>query len=169
MVKLDFGCGNNCKEGFEGVDIRDFGQKYVIDLRQPWPWEDNSVEEAYASHFVEHLDANERVYFVNELYRVMAPGAKCLMITPHWASNRAYGDLTHKWPPVSEMWFFYLAKAWRDVHAPHNDVLYTCDFDATWYYTVDGSLNGRNAVYIENAVRWYKEAALDTIATLIKR
>ena len=95
-LKLDLGCGKNPKEGFEGVDSRDFGQPHTLDLRKPWPWADGSVEEAHSSHFVEHLTGAERIHFVNELHRVLVPGGKAQIIVPHWASCRAYGDLTHQ-------------------------------------------------------------------------
>jgi SAM-dependent methyltransferase len=169
MVKLDLGCGKNPKEGFEGVDIRDFGQKHILNIGvAKWPWEDASVEEVHCSHFVEHLTAAERIHFVNELHRVLIPGGKCSLIVPHWNSNRAYGDLTHQWPPVSEMWFYYLAKSWRESQAPHNDA-YTCDFDATWGYSLHPSLNIRNTDYQSHAMQFWKEACQDIIATLVKK
>ena len=168
VVKLDFGCGKNPKEGFEGVDIRSFGQKHTVDLTKKWPWKDASVDEAHCSHFVEHLEAEERIHFVNELYRVLKPEAKCQVITPHWASCRAYGDLTHKWPPVSEFWFYYLSKEWRATNAPHNDG-YSCDFSVTWGYNMNPALAQRNTDYQANAISWWKEAAQDIIATFVKK
>lgn len=171
MRRLDLGCGKNKRKDGEwiGVDSRDFdGVDVVHDLTQPWPWEDNSVDEAHSSHFVEHLTAEQRVHFVNELYRVLKPGAKAAIIVPHWASCRAYGDLTHRWPPVSEFWFYYLSKAWRADNAPHNDG-YTCDFDATWGYGMRQDLAIRNAEFQQFAMANYKEAILDIHATLIKR
>lgn len=167
-LKLDLGSGKNTREGFEGVDSRDFGQKHIADLRKPWPWKDSIVEEAHSSHFVEHLTAPERINFVNELYRVLIPGGKCQVITPHWASNRAYGDLTHQWPPVSEMWFYYLDKNWREQNAPHND-FYTCDFLATWGYSLHQNIVPRNQEYQQHALQFFKEAAQDIICTLTKR
>src|SRR6185436_17526269 len=92
LLKLDFGCGKSVREGFEGVDVRPFGQKWTIDLTKRWPWADSSVEQANASHFLEHLKPKERVHFVNELFRVLTPGGKCQVVTPHWASGRAFGD-----------------------------------------------------------------------------
>jgi SAM-dependent methyltransferase len=168
QLKLDFGCGKNVREGFDGVDVRDFGQKHTVDLTKKWPWKDGSVDEANASHFVEHLKPVDRIHFVNELHRVLKPGGKCQVITPHWASNRAYGDLTHEWPPVSEFWFFYLNAEWRKTNAPHND-FYTCDFDIVAVYSMNPALNGRNQEYMQNAISWWKEAALDTVATFTKK
>lgn len=167
-LKLDLGCGMNLQAGFAGVDVRDFGQEYVCNLTAPWPWDDDSVDEAHTSHFVEHLNARERIHFVNELYRVLKPGAKCSLIVPHWASCRAYGDLTHQWPPVSEFWFYYLSKAWRAGNAPHNDE-YRCDFEATWGYSLRADIQARNPEFQQYAVTNFKEAVQDIIATLTKR
>ena len=168
-MKLDLGCGKNKKDGFIGVDSRDFeGVDQIVDLTGPWPWEDGSVDEVHCSHFVEHLTAPQRIHFVNELYRVLKPEGKAQVITPHWASTRAYGDLTHQWPPVCEMWFYYLSKDWRAVNAPHNDQ-YTCDFAATWGYSLHSELLPRNQEFQNFALSFYKEAAQDIFATLVKR
>lgn len=127
-LKLDLGCGKNKQPGFVGVDAISFdGVDLAWDLRQIWPWADNSVDEVHSSHFVEHLTGQERIFFFNELYRVMKPGTQARIITPSWSHERAYGDPTHQWPPVCGWTYFYLNKAWRDVNAPH--VGYDCDFD----------------------------------------
>ena len=169
LVKLDFGCGINKRPGFLGVDCRKFnGVDIVADLRQPWPWKDSGVEEAYTSHFIEHLTAAERIHFVNELYRVLIPGGKCQVIVPSWSSCRAYGDLTHQWPPVSEFWFYYLNQEWRAINAPHNDS-YVCDFDVTWAYSLHNEIAPRNQEYQMHALMFWKEAAQDILATFISR
>jgi len=175
-LRLDFGCGPNKREHFKGVDALPFvGVDFVVDLtKTPWQWDDNSVTEAHASHFVEHLTAMQRIGFVNELYRVLIPGGTCQVITPHWASCRAYGDPTHQWPPLSEFWFFYLNKEWRMQNAPHTDAKhlpggFDCHFDATWGYSLRADLTVRNQEYQQMAIQNYKEVCLDTIATLTKK
>jgi hypothetical protein len=173
LLKLDFGCGPNKRENFHGVDSTAFaGVDTVLDLtKTPWPWDDNSVAEAHASHFVEHLTQWQRVAFFNELYRVLVPNGTCQMIVPHWASCRAYGDPTHQWPPWSEFAFYYLKKDWRMANAPHSDVSirpdgFSCDLEATWGYTMRPDLTVRNQEYQQFAMANYKECILDTIATL---
>ena len=88
-MRLDLGCGKNPREGFVGVDVRDFGQEIVCDLRGTWKWEDASVDEVNCSHFVEHLTGAERVNFFNELYRVMKPKATAFIVTPNWSRKPA--------------------------------------------------------------------------------
>jgi SAM-dependent methyltransferase len=175
LLKIDLGCGKNKKEGFLGVDSISFpGVDIVADLRQPWPWKDNEVDEAHCSHFLEHLTADERIHFVNELDRVLKPGGKCTLICPHWKSCRAYGDPTHVWPPVSEFWFYYLSKEWRKANAPHTDSEirtpgFKCDLECTWGYGLDPSLLVRNVEYQQHAMKFYTEATPDIIGTLKKK
>lgn len=174
-IKLDLGCGKNKKEGFIGVDRRKFdGVDVVTDLLKKWPWKDATVEEIHMSHSLEHFSGVERVQVFNEMYRVMQKGAKATIITPNWASNRAYGDFTHQWPPVTEMLFNYLNKAWRTANAPDNDIEwnaqgYNCDFDNTGGYFMHPHLQGRNQEYQNHALTFWKEAAQDILTTLTKR
>lgn len=178
VLKLDFGCGPNPKPGFEGVDRYPFDGKvkWVFDLssKERWPWKDSSVDEAHASHFIEHLTNLggkwERVWFFNELYRVLKPGAGCLLIFPHWASNRYYGDPTHK-EPFSEMGFFYLSREWRLAQAPHTDASvnpdgYSCDFEANWGYNLHPVMNQRSGEWQQFAASHYLEVRQDIIATV---
>lgn len=175
-MKLDIGCGKNKKAGFIGVDQYPMeGVDMVMNVAaDPWPWEDGSVEEVHCSHFLEHLTGKERVKFMNELCRVMKQGAKATIITPHWASNRAYGDFTHQWPPVSEMLWYYLDADWRKTQAPHNDAQwnpdgYTCNFSATWGYGLHPQIATRHAESQQFAMTFYKEAVQDMHCTLVKK
>jgi SAM-dependent methyltransferase len=164
-LKLDLGSGGTPKAGFAGVDIRDCGQEFVFDLRLPWKWDDGSVDEIFCSHFVEHLTAMERIHFANELYRVLKTGGTAEIIVPHWCSGRAYGDLTHQWPPVSEFWFLYLSRAWREKEAPHTCEVYTCDFVVEWGTSLDPQIALRNQEFQQFAAKFYREACQDIVST----
>jgi SAM-dependent methyltransferase len=187
-IRIDIGCGKNKRKDGEwiGVDVIQFdGVDVACNLSSgAWPWETDSVDEANCSHFLEHLtnlnDKWERVHFFNELYRVLKPGAKCILTLPHWCSNRYYGDPTHK-EPFSEMGFYYLSREWRNgdaakgimANAPHADKKfnphgYDCNFVATWGYGLNPAIQSRNTEYQTFALQNYKEAATDMIATLVK-
>jgi predicted SAM-dependent methyltransferase len=177
-IKLDIGCGTRKKEGFVGMDRRQFpGVDVVHDINAyPWPLADSSVEEVSCTHVLEHLEHNarnpERVRFMNELHRVLVPSGRATIVTPHWASCRAYGDFTHADKPVSEMFWYYLSRQWRKTEAPDNDAEwnpdgYTCDFQATWGYTMKPDLLLREEKHQRYALENFKEAALDMIATLV--
>lgn len=174
MLKLDLGCGKNKttstdEHPFIGVDSIPFdGVDVVFDLRtQPWPWEDNSVDEVYCSHMLEHLTGPERVGFFNELYRVLKPAAKATIIVPDWSHARAYGDPTHQWPPMSSWFMPYLNREWRDANAPH--VGYTCDFDWVQGVSWDPWLNSRSDESKQFALQRYINTTLDLHVTLTKR
>jgi len=175
-VKLDLGCGGK-KKGEDWVGCDQFameGVDHVFNIGdEAWPFEDSTVEEAHASHFLEHLTQKQRMHFFNELFRVLTDGAKATIITPHWASNRAYGDMTHQWPPVAEMFYYYLKQEWRDANAPHTDIKwnkdgFTCNFDATWGYSFSPELGARHQDHVQFALANYKEAAQDLYATVTK-
>jgi len=175
-VKIDLGCGPKKKEGFIGIDQYKFdGVDIVCQLgREPLPFDNDSVSEVNTTHFIEHLTAEERVQLFNELYRIMKVDAKIFMVVPYWGSSRAYGDPTHKWPPIGEMWFYYLDKKWRDVNAPHVDGTYdathgyTCNFTSTWGYNLHRDILVKNEEFKMFACTFYKEAIQDIAATMVK-
>jgi hypothetical protein len=169
-LKLDLGCGpHKIDPSWTGVDIREFpGVDVVFDLRKKWPFKDGTVCQAFSSHFIEHLETMERVHFVNELHRVLMVGCQATIIAPHWASCRAYGDLTHKWPPISEFWPAYLDAQWRATNAPHND-FYTCDFTHVEGPAIRQDLQSKNAEYQQFAVVNFKDAIADIHIHLTKR
>jgi hypothetical protein len=176
-IKLDLGCGPRKKgNDWIGVDRRKFdGVDIVHDLlKTPWPWKDGSIAEIHMSHTMEHFTGRERVKIVNEMYRVMRVGAKATVITPHWCSNRAYGDFTHQWPPVSEMWFYYLSQKWRAENAPDNDIKwnpdgYSCDFECSWGYSIHPTFVVKNQEAQQHAMQFYKEAVQDMTCTWVKK
>ena len=175
LLKLDLGCGKNKKEGFHGVDQRQFeGVDTVTDLMQSWPWADGSVEEINMSHALEHFTGPERVHIFNEMYRVLVKGGKATITTPHWCSTRAYGDFTHAWPPVCEMLYFYLSRKWRMENAPDNDIQwnpkgYTCDFEVTMGHTIHQEFQTKHHERQVFAISFYKEVCQDLIATMVKK
>lgn len=166
-LRIDIGCGKTTPDGWEGIDAIDFGQKHVLDARKGLPFADNSVAEARSMHFVEHLTGAERVPFFNELWRVLAPKATALIVTPNWNHACAYGDPTHQWPPMSQWWPLYLHAEWRAANAPHTG--YVCDFDHVVAGSWDEVLNVRNAEYKQFAMNHYTNAWRDLIVTLTKR
>jgi len=177
MVKLDIGCGIRKQEGFIGVDKFPLqGVDVVMDItKDPWPWEPESVDQVHCSHFIEHLTAMERVQFLNNLYRVMKYGAQAQLIAPNWASCRAYGDPTHQWPPIGEMFPFYLNYEWRVTqgNAPHTDAsndptMYSCDFDVLTGFNLDIGVQPRHDEARAWMMKYYKESTPDIYITLTK-
>jgi len=131
IIKLDLGAGRNPQPGFTSVDKYAPEADVKIDLCVfPWPWGDNSVTELYASHFIEHLPQDVRWPFFEEAYRVMKPGSTFKITVPNFKSERAYGDCTHQWPPLTAFSFYYLNKGWREANKlTYGPYALKCDFD----------------------------------------
>lgn len=181
---LDIGCGKNkINDGrkWTGVDIIKFpGVDKVFNAgKQKWPFGDGTVDQIHASHFLEHLTPQERMHFFNEAFRVLknptigeagnVTNGIMSIITPHWCSQRAYGDFTHQWPPVSEFMYLYLNKGWREVNAPHLCHILKCDFMSNVQNQVNPALQDRNPEFVQDAVSWKKEAISDLIVYLAKK
>lgn len=173
LLKLDLACGQVCTEGFEGVDIAGVeGVKHVCDLSKPdWPFADNSVDEARSAHFLEHLDGSERITFFNELYRVLKPGAGCLITTPYAFNERAIGDPTHK-SLIGQWTYLYFDKSWREAnkltHGPYERI--KCDFEVQFpFQAIDPQIALRNEETKQWMLRHFVNAINDLTALVIKR
>ncbi len=176
VIRIDIGCGKNKRPDFIGVDRRKYeGVDVVTDLLKPWPWKNGTVEEINASHVLEHFTGRQRVWIFNEMYRVLREGGTVTITTPHWASQRAYGDFTHQWPPVAESLYFYVNRNWRKENAPDNDIEwnpdgYNCHFEGTMGYGgLHPELFAKNTEAQHFAMKFYKEAVADMVATLVKK
>jgi hypothetical protein len=140
-LKLDLGCGQNPKEGFEGVDLYGGKAKHIFNLFTfPWPFESDSVDELHASHFLEHIPAREVEHrdlsrisqpsapdqiflgqdmlfaFMDECYRIMKVDAWMQVIVPSGRSNRAFWDPTHRRFFMQET-FLYFSAEWRKLNS----------------------------------------------------
>ena len=92
-MKLNLGVGIKPIEDFEGVDKKDYGQKYIFDLEKLWELESDSVDEIYCSHLLEHIkDIN---FFMSELYRCMKKGSQVTFFVPHYSWEGAFRDPSH--------------------------------------------------------------------------
>lgn len=174
MKKLDLACGGNKAEGFVGVDIAAAeGVDVVHDLRvTPWPFEDDSIDEARCSHFLEHLNGPERIPFMNELYRILKKGAGCMFVTPR-GFNRQVQDFTHCWPPVVEETFYYFNQDfYKQNRMEHYVQLYDirCDFEVRpMQVSVTPEFAARTEEHKLFAVRNYTNAALDLVMLVVKK
>lgn len=171
-LRIDLGCGTSKKPGFLGCDRRQFpGVDVVMEMTKRWPWRDSTVDEAYMSHVLEHFTGPQRVHIFNELYRVLKPGGYATIVTPHWASMRAYGDFTHAWPPVSEFLYEYVSRKWRLTNAPDNDIQwhpqgYKCDFEVVVRYTLHAAIEQKDEEARNHAILFYKEACRDLVVNI---
>ena len=93
-IVLDIGCGAHKQPGTIGIDRRAVpGVDLVCDFERGLPFRESSITGAYSIHSIEHM--RDLIRFMEELYRVCAPGAKICVKTPYYASRKAFIDPTH--------------------------------------------------------------------------
>ncbi len=54
----------------------------IHDLRQTFPWADNSVDHIYSSHTLEHLNKQQGRHCLKECFRVLKPGGVLRIVVP---------------------------------------------------------------------------------------
>jgi SAM-dependent methyltransferase len=172
-IKLDLACGRRKAPGHVGVDIsRDTDADVVWDLRiTPWPWLDfigEPVEPVRCAHFVEHLNGTERMAFFDELWRILAPGGKAVIITPYWSSWRAVSDPTHLFPPIVEQSYLYFSRQWRQENKLGHYPI-KCNFDYTYRHIYNPEVDFPDDVTKLQGVRHYLNVVDDLEVTLTRR
>lgn len=107
---------------------------------------------------------------MDELFRVMKPGAIATFITPWYRSARAYQDFTHQWPPITESSYLYFNKGWREINKlTHGHYNLSSDFDFSFGYSLNGDWAMRNEEARAFAAQHYWDFAGDLHVTLTKR
>jgi len=93
---LDVGCGSAKTPGAVGLDISaDTDADVVHDLdRFPYPLETASFDDVLMQDVLEHV--REPIRVMEEMHRVLRPGGRLQLRTPHFSSALAYGDPTHR-------------------------------------------------------------------------
>lgn len=98
-MKINIGAGGTKIEGFVTLDYDPLTEPdYVVNLeKDPFPFDENTVEVVVAHHVFEHLGEG---YFhcLKELYRVCKHGATIDVRVPHYRHDYFYDDPTHRRP-----------------------------------------------------------------------
>jgi len=94
---LDVGCGLQKLPGAVGIDRNPSSRADVIcDLdRFPYPFRDACFDFVRAVHVIEHVADVLRT--MEEFHRLLRPGGRLLIVTPHYSDFSSYCDPTHRW------------------------------------------------------------------------
>jgi SAM-dependent methyltransferase len=98
-VIINLGCGRTRIPGSIGVDRAPIPGcvDVVHNLNEtPYPFADDYADEIHFYHVLEHLD--DPVAKLEEIHRILKPGGVLHMRVPHFSSNGAFTDITHKRP-----------------------------------------------------------------------
>ena len=124
MKKLDLGCGNRKHEGYIGIDFEyKEGVDIVRDLEKGLPFDDESIDEIFASHILEHL--KELNFVMEECFRVLKKNGIMRIIVPHAATLEAIRDPSHV-RFINEQTFHYFTQPWATQEANFKT---KCDFE----------------------------------------
>lgn len=94
---LDVGCGVNKYPGAIGIDRNPRTRADVIvELdRFPYPFRDSAFDELRAIHVIEHV--GDVIRTMEEFHRLVRPGGRVLLETPHYTDFSSFCDPTHRW------------------------------------------------------------------------
>ena len=95
MICLNLGCGKDIKpstneEQWINIDIKDYGQEIVRDITRGLPFNNNSIDKIYASHFFEHLNGDDVRFVLEECWRVLKPNCEIYIRVPHSHCDEAF-------------------------------------------------------------------------------
>lgn len=188
LLKIDLGCGQTKPDAtWTGVDfVPAPGVDVVCDLLTalavgrwvdgvaqptPWPFEDASADEIRCSHFFEHVPAHLRPRFMEELWRILKPGAGALLTTPYAWSARSIQDFTHEWPPICAESYIYFNESWREANKlTHGHYDIDCNFDVHFPGQVlDPMWAARHPDALAFASKHYVNVIADLSCLLVKR
>jgi SAM-dependent methyltransferase len=115
-MKLNLGCGEHAWPGWVNMDMAPLpGVDVVHDaMKTPWPFEAESFDEIFASHFLEHVPhhhASGRDGFLvvmEEIERVLKPGGRLVARVPHFKNREACdADPTHARTLFPRTWLYF--------------------------------------------------------------
>jgi SAM-dependent methyltransferase len=108
MKVLEIGCGQKDRWnlGADGIDLINFGQKYVGDfMTYKFP---DKYEVIYAHHVIEHIP--DTVAFFNKVGEILKKGGTIDIRVPTLPFIAAFADPTHQKFIPSEIYFKYFTK-----------------------------------------------------------
>ena len=95
-LSLDIGCGQNKRQGAIGVDRNaNTAADVLADIDQGLPFLDATVSRVSLIHVIEHV--GDIVHAVEEAHRVLTPGGRLHIETPHYSDASSFADPTHRW------------------------------------------------------------------------
>jgi len=95
-IRLDLGCGGSCRTGWVSLDRSEAVDPDILcDLEVDGiPLPDSSVDEVRAIAILEHM--TRPLAITDEIWRVCKDKALVDIVVPHWSSDEAHLDPTHK-------------------------------------------------------------------------
>jgi SAM-dependent methyltransferase len=179
VTRLNLACGQVKEDGWIGVDIAKTDKADIVFDIMTYPWtfaEDESVDEIFCSHYIEHIPQEFIVHngkkkdalvaFMDECWRILKPGGKMQFIAPYWSSMRSAQDPTHR-RPICEASFLYYNQEWLKMNGlDHYNI--EANFEYNYAYNIDGVISTKNEETKAYMVKHYTNSVNDVIVNLTK-
>lgn len=95
VIRLDLGCGQNCPDGFIGIDKVSYpGVDMVWNLERGLPFADSAVREVRANRVLEFL--SDPVQILMDIHRVLRPGGLFRFEVQSTLGEGAFSDSRHR-------------------------------------------------------------------------
>jgi hypothetical protein len=112
--------------------------------------------------YLQKLDGDEQIAFMNELHRVLKPKSGCLIGTPYGSSTKAWQNPTNKRPIYGET-FLYYNKGFREQNNLRLPQI-TADFDVSFpFQSVDDTMKTRH----HEVQMWMGKHLINTIHDMV--
>jgi predicted SAM-dependent methyltransferase len=95
-MNLYLGAGRDRVEGWTHLDMYPFeGIDIVADVTKGIPVKDSTVDKVFTRDFMEHLPSENKVFVINEIWRVLKDGGTMEHWIPNAGSRNDYGSPSH--------------------------------------------------------------------------
>lgn len=115
-LRIDIGGGTIPAEGFTNLDPAHGVGQWRRRIQDGIPAEDDTVDEARASHVMEHIPAGsgdgERIWVMNEVWRALKPGGKFTIIVPLIMEHGRPVHTWHAWADPDHRSYWILPESW---------------------------------------------------------
>ncbi len=118
-LALDIGCGLNKRPGAVGLDRNPRTAADVLsDIDSGrLPFLDGSFRSVCLIHVIEHVA--DVVATMEEAHRVLRPGGRLLIETPHYSDASSFADPTHRWHLSSFSFRYFTEAGGFDYYSSH--------------------------------------------------
>lgn len=132
-MKINIGAGEDKIQGFASCDNdASCSPDYLFDLeKDPFPFEDNSIDAVMAHHVLEHLGEGF-FHTMKELYRICKHGTIIDILVPHPRHYHFINDPTHRRPITPDGLRLFSKKYndfWKQSRASRLAYQYKVDFE----------------------------------------
>lgn len=142
-MKIDIGGGLRPKVGFINLDPVHGTGDFKRTLQEGIPVSDNSVDELFSSHTLEHIETKYRIQVMNECNRVLKFGSKFEIIVPiigYTDSNNIghYINSCMPWADPTHLSYFWMPESFLYFTNPK---IASADYGIRYWKLIDAQIN----------------------------